>query len=356
MAILDFCKDNDKSISLHFHSPELGPEGQPLYFSTPEKPAVIRGHVEFRTVKQTNGGDIVLSFEARSESKWIGVTRYNFEVKLDPNLPPSVEGRRGWFHYRFKAHLHRDFPRRDMAAKQLVWVYSSSLRADEQLQPKIYNSIANNMVSLTCTLPSSVLYQGQEVPLTVVFEPFRENSVYCDQELIVESAVVKLKQYTTLSERRKIKNKSFGSARRNEKKVIFNLPVVAEEWPQTSRGFSKTIMIDLPGARQLAASIETEPVVKYHCLKLIMKVRTKTMTQKEAKEVRVEMDVKITSPRPEHIKNMASHTMDPPPYHVADNDDNASQPPSFSEASSSPRASAEERSPWPVDIKHASGL
>lgn len=39
MAILDFSKDNDKSITLHFHSQELGPEGQPLYYSTPEAPA-----------------------------------------------------------------------------------------------------------------------------------------------------------------------------------------------------------------------------------------------------------------------------------------------------------------------------
>lgn len=39
MAILDFSKDSDKSITLHFHSSELGPEGQPLYYSTPEEPA-----------------------------------------------------------------------------------------------------------------------------------------------------------------------------------------------------------------------------------------------------------------------------------------------------------------------------
>lgn len=39
MAILDFSKDSSKSIAIHFHTKELGPEGQPLYYHTPENPA-----------------------------------------------------------------------------------------------------------------------------------------------------------------------------------------------------------------------------------------------------------------------------------------------------------------------------
>lgn len=39
MAILDFSKDSNKSIAIHFHTKELGPEGQPLYYHTPENPA-----------------------------------------------------------------------------------------------------------------------------------------------------------------------------------------------------------------------------------------------------------------------------------------------------------------------------
>jgi hypothetical protein len=113
MAILDFSKDSDKSIAIHFHTRELGPQGQPLYYHTPENPAgnvasplyivhsynllhfclvfplltehffilpcdfsiiVIKGHVEFRTVKETNGSDISFTFEARAESKWTGNT------------------------------------------------------------------------------------------------------------------------------------------------------------------------------------------------------------------------------------------------------------------------------------------
>ncbi|KAI8356786.1 hypothetical protein B0O80DRAFT_299044 [Mortierella sp. GBAus27b] len=391
MAILDFSKDNEKSISLHFHSQDLGPEGQPLYYSTPEAPAVIRGHVQFQTVKPTNGGDITLTFEARAECKWTehhgeatvsyhavsrlqeqswnvklnhsnektiapGVTRYDFEVQLDRDLPPSLEGKRGWFHYRFKAHIHRDFPRRDMAVKQLVWVYSSCIRDNERPQPKIYNCIANDMVRLSCTLPTDVLYQGQGVPLTAIIEPFSVGSIYHGQELIIDSAVVKLKQYTTLIEKRKLRNKSLGASRRKEKKVIINLPVASEEWPRTGHGFSKTIMVELPGARRIAASIETEPIVKYHRLKLIMKARTNTMTEKEAKEIRVEMDIKITSPRPEHIRTMDSQAIAPPPYQIVDSEgEEYGSLPEFEalSRSTSTTSEAKDEVSWPADVKHA---
>lgn len=39
MAILDYSKDASKSITIRFHTQEHGPEGQPLYYHTPEEPA-----------------------------------------------------------------------------------------------------------------------------------------------------------------------------------------------------------------------------------------------------------------------------------------------------------------------------
>ncbi|KAF9175231.1 hypothetical protein BGX21_005857 [Mortierella sp. AD011] len=395
MAILDFDKDNDKSISIHFHSPELGPDSQPLYYSTPESPAIVTGHVEFRSVKPTNGSDITLTFEARSECKWTeqhgkssvhfhyivplqekswdiklnrsnpktispGVVRYDFSVQLDPELPPSIEGRRGWFHYRFKALICRDFPRRNMAVKQLIWVYSSSIRVNEQPQPKIYRQVFNDMMPFSCTLPSDVLYQDQIVPLTVQFDPFRDSSILRGQQLIVMSAIVKLKQYTTLCD------KKFLGKTRKEKKVVFILPVSVEDWPHTEQGFTKTIMVDLPDARKLAASIETVPLTKTHCLKLIMMVRTSATTEKEAKEIRMEMDVKITSPRPEHIKDMTYNRMTPnaiapPPYFAIDNDEDdgaLSQLSHRSSTSSHMEGSmgTHQSLSYPADVKNPLGL
>lgn len=356
MAILDYSKDASKSIAIRFHSQEHGPEGQPLYYHTPEEPAVIRGYVEFTTIKETKARDITLTFEARAESKWSeehggshisfhhitrlqeqtwgvklnrtnktitpGVTRYEFEVQLDPELPPTIEGRRGWFHYRFKAHMQRDFPFRNMAVKQLVWVYSSSLREMQEQVPKVYTLVWNDILPVTCTLPSDVLYQGQVVPLAIRIDPFLENSIHKDQDLIVTSAMIKLKQYTLLREPRMLDKK------RREKKVVFVLPVM-EGWPVTSQGFERTVMVELPGARQLAASIETVPVTKAHLLKLIMMVRTASMSEKESKELRLEMGVRITSPRPEHIRGTApGYSTLPPPYQAStsDDDDDAMPP------------------------------
>ncbi|KAF9438006.1 hypothetical protein BGZ76_010210 [Entomortierella beljakovae] len=345
MAILDFEKDNSKSISLHFQSPQFGPDSQPLYFSTPESPAEHYGeaHVRFHSIVNLQGKSWEVKL-TRSDPKTIspGVTRYDFTVNLDSELPPSVHGQRGWFHYRFKACIRRDFPRRDMAVKQLVWVYSSSIRANEVPQPKVYRQVFNDMMPFSCTLPSEVLYQGQSVPLTVQFDPFRSGSPLCGEKLIIMSAHVKMKQYTRLFD------KKFLKKRRNEKKVVFVLPVAVNDWPQTDQGFTKTIMVDLPGARKLAASLDTEPVTKSHCLKLIMMVRTSSMSEKEAKEVRMEMDVRITSPRPEFLKDMDQQhqqLMLPPPYQSNDSDEESSGSPLSRESSTSSYHS------YPRDIK-----
>ncbi|KAG9072657.1 hypothetical protein KI688_000429 [Linnemannia hyalina] len=382
MAILDFSKDSDKSIAIHFHTKELGPEGQPLYYHTPENPAVIKGHVEFRTVKETKGGDIDFTFEARVQAKWTehhgkttvsfnnlkrlqeksweiklnrtnpktiapGVTRFDFEVQLEPGLPSSIEGTRGWFHYRFKAHIKRSFPHRDMAAKELVWVYSSSLHANERHEPKIYKSLWNDVLPVTCTLPSDIFYQGQIVPLTVQFEPFLDNSIHRGQELIVISAFIKMKQYTKLTD-----PKMLGKVR-NDKKTVFSLPVT-KDWPQTNQGFTKTIMVELPGAKQLAAAIESGPVTKRHTLKLIMMVRTNMNAEKEAKELRVEMDVKITAPRPEHIRDMTPDHAAPPPYQSidTDNEDDDAMPPEFSRSNSDSKGYGDHQ----TDVKHPQDL
>ncbi|KAF9924415.1 hypothetical protein FBU30_005619 [Linnemannia zychae] len=319
MAILDYSKDANKSIVIRFYNHEYGPEGQPLYYHTHENPAVIKGYVEFSTIKEIKASDIVLTFEARAESKWTeeqngsyisynyidrlqqhswpiplkranttnqniitpGVTRYDFSLQLDPDLPPSIEGRRGWFHYRFKALMQRDFPYRNMAVKHLIWVYSSSLRADQVHEPKVYRHVWNKVSSVTCTLPSNVFYQGQVVPLTIRIEPFLEKNVYQGQTLLVSSAIVKMKQYTVLRDPRGLK------AKQKEKKDIFVLPVM-EDWPATNEVYERIVEIELPGARKLAASIETVPVTKTHRLKLIMMVRTDDSNKKSTKELRVE--------------------------------------------------------------------
>ena len=223
-----------------------------------------------------------------------GVTRYEFQIELEPNLPPTLEGKHGWFHYRFKAHLARDFPRRDMAIKQCVWVYSSSLAEGQILRmgSRVYKTLWQDILPVTCTLPSDLLYQGQVVPLKVQVGAFIDSSPFRGQTLIIDSAMVKMKQYTVLMEPRKLY-----TSKRKHKKTVFILPVMnnpgneAEVWnpSQSNQGFERTIMVELPGARQLAADLESKALNKSHCLKLIMMVRPSGSTDpKDAKELRVE--------------------------------------------------------------------
>lgn len=346
MAILDFDKDSEKSIAIHFHNQQLGPDGRSLYFHTLEAPAgtsrfsffdpytysirhlttlfllvVIKGYVEFRAAKDTSGDDIILNFQARAESKWseqhgqarvsyhglqimqeqtwdiklnhkkpktiaAGVTRYEFEVELQAGLPASLEGKYGWFHYRFAAKLHRGFPHRNMAAKKLVWVYSSTLPDPRtvaiQPPPKVYKQVWNDVLPFSCSIPSDILYQGQNLPIKVDFDPFLDDSILRGQELIVVSAVIKLKQYTTLIEKKKLL-----TSKRTQKKSVITLPV-NDGWELSSQGFSRTLNVDIPDARTLAATLESDALVKRHTLKLIMMIRTNTTTEKEAKELRME--------------------------------------------------------------------
>ncbi|KAF9407911.1 hypothetical protein BGZ94_002523 [Podila epigama] len=356
MAIFDFEKDNEKSIAVHFHTQQVGPKGQPLFFHTPEAPAVIKGHVEFCTVKDTAGDDIVFNFQARSECKWTeqhgkstisfrdqeilqertwdiqlnhktarkiaaGVTRYDFEIQLEPGLPASIEGKYGWFHYRFAAKLHRGFPHRNMAAKKLVWVYSTTLPDPHTLTiqppPKVYNQIWNDTLPFSVSIPSDILYQGQTLPIKIDFEPFLENSILYGQELIVASAVIKLKQYTTC-----IENGKYHTSKLKKTKEILTLPVIGD-WPVSSQGSSRTISVNLPGAPALSTSIDSKVLIKTHTLKVIMMIHTNTMTEKEAKELRMEMDVTVTAPRPEHFTSLQLGQV-PPPYQFPDSDDEGS--------------------------------
>ncbi|KAF9906970.1 hypothetical protein EC991_011445 [Linnemannia zychae] len=284
-----------------------------------------------------------------------GVTRFEFEVQLDPGLPPTVEGRKGWFHYRFKAFMQRDFPYRNMAVKQLVWVYSSELRADQVEAEREMLGISKSVIwkdalPVTCSIPSTgFLYQGQVFPLTIQVDPFLENSSLKGMNLIVVSTVIKLKQYTIVRDPRML-NKA-----RRDKKAVVVLPVM-DEWPETNLGFKRVVMVTLPGARELGASIDTVAVTKMHVLKVIMTVRTPLMDESEAKEIRVEMDVRITSPRPEHIKGIApEYSTLPPPYQANDSDegdenDNEAMPPEFSHSGTSQSESQH------LDFKNSGGV
>ncbi|KAK9760540.1 hypothetical protein K7432_015329 [Basidiobolus ranarum] len=315
--MFDRSGDSDKNISIHVESRnQHGPLGLPVIYSTPEVPAVIRGYVELNSTKEFKGKDISLQFLAKARSHWTqqygqttvtysgkhilmekefdmkldhirpgvigpGQTRCNFEVTLLPSMPSSVKGRHGRMSYCFTATLERSFPHRDMIVEADVWLYSSSLPIPSPLNPttvKDYRGLWNDCLPYTCTLKSDTLYQGQTVPITIQFAPFIANCRLYGQEVVVVSATVKLKQYQQLYSTR-------GSDK--SKKELLTVHVNTG-WPSTVKGWERTLMVIMPEAPILSATIHTNVVIKTHILKVIMMLRTNTQTDRQAKEFRVE--------------------------------------------------------------------
>lgn len=144
--------------------------------------------------------------------------------------------------------------------------------------PRTYSSVWNSYLPFICSLPSENIPLGQVVPLTIRFDPFLPSSGHYGQELVIISAIVKLKQYTRLWHRWNVKT---------ETKEVLTLPV-NHGWQQSANGMQRTILVDIPHAPRLSCTTYTRPVQKTHMMKLIMRVKTSTMTDEEARELRIE--------------------------------------------------------------------
>ncbi|KAG0237948.1 hypothetical protein BGW42_008048 [Actinomortierella wolfii] len=166
----------------------------------------------------------------------------------------------------------------------------SSEDPDRIPDPLMDMGIWENCLPYNCSLPSQKVALGSLVPMTIRFDPFLQDSGLYGQELVVVSAIVKLKQYTYLWHKRDTYR---------EKKEALTLEVNGE-WPSGSHGWERTILVPITPAPSLSPTTFTKPMRKTHKLKLIMKIRTNTQSDKEAKEFRVEMDIIVSAPRPPH--------------------------------------------------------
>ncbi|KAF9586451.1 hypothetical protein BGW38_004711 [Lunasporangiospora selenospora] len=297
-------------------TPLRGPFELPAVYATPEAQGVIRGYVEFNALEEVKAKDLTLNFRVKSRARWVrhygestvvynskeilqkkqwqiplkytrpglvsaGAIRYDFEVELNPFTPSSIHGQRAWLTYRFAVELKRAFPHRNVAKTQDVWVFSSCLPSpslDYMPAPHSYTGVWETHLPFTCSIPNENVSLGERMPLTVEFQPFLDSSGHKGESLVIVSAVVKLKQYTRLWHRWNVKN---------ETKELFSIPLNSE-WPEVANGFQRTIHIDIPYAPRLSCTTMTRPVRKTHRLKLIMKVKTNSMTDKQARELRVE--------------------------------------------------------------------
>ncbi|ORZ15430.1 hypothetical protein BCR41DRAFT_63055 [Lobosporangium transversale] len=144
-----------------------------------------------------------------------------------------------------------------------------------------FNGTLKDVVPYVCVVPSNVLYLQQLVPVTIKIMP-------TEHPVSVVSAVIKLKQYTRLQ---------VSGGTKSDSKELMSFPVT-DEWPvpEARKGWQRTIVVSLPGVPQVTPTFGSDMITKTHMLKLIMQVRMGARGEKH--ELRVEMPVIITGPRP----------------------------------------------------------
>lgn len=187
-----------------------------------------------------------------------------FEIPIHPETPCSSKGTYGWMTYKIKAIMVRSFPSTNVVFEQKIWVMTSLLPRPQRplsetpVTMSRFNGTFLNRIPYVCVIPSEVLFLGQQVPLT-----FKCSGV-SNTHLQVVSAVVKLKQYTTLTVKtgRKIDSKDIVNSR------------VDDGWPHATNGegWQRTVVVTMPGAPQLTPTVISPMIEKTHKLKLIMQV------------------------------------------------------------------------------------
>ncbi|KAF9931386.1 hypothetical protein FBU30_010314 [Linnemannia zychae] len=336
-----------KTLQIVILTPFRGPGNLPAIYCTPEEPGKIRGYVELTTTEDIKAGDLDLYFRVKSHARWArhygestviynskdilqknlhqfpikherpgvispGTIRFDFEEILNPHTPSSIQGQRNWLTYRFAATLQRGFFQRNLVYKQDVWVFSScvpSPLSNYIPKPHVFTGVWEEHLPYTCSIPKEHVQLGEMVPLNIEFKPFIPSSGLYGQDLVVVDAVIKMKQYTRLWHKWNVKN---------EKKEIIKMPI-SHGWSMNKNGMQRTIMVTIPFAPRLSCTTYTKPIRKTHCLKLIMRIKTASMSDRQAKELRIEMPVNVTGPRPPEIDPPADEL---PPYSaVWDNED-----------------------------------
>ncbi|KAF8934991.1 hypothetical protein BGZ58_005311 [Dissophora ornata] len=312
-----------KALTLSIPTPGKGPNNVPLFIGAVDAPARIKGMVNFNCNYDCKGNDIYINYIAVAEAKWsrrsgnrtytyrgrqvfneqnlrmalphpstgtvqAGQYAYSFDFPVDAKTTPSsFKGLYSWMTYRVRVTLVRSFPSLNVVREQTVWVLNSLIPrperplADTPVSMTQFSGVLMKTVPYICVIPSVLLYLGQQVPVTIKVQA-------ASSPIFVQSAVIKLKQYSTLRVR---------SGTKTGKKELLNVPLDGG-WPQAEvhKAWQRTVIVTLPGAPQLTPTVASTMITKVHKLKLIMQVRMGQHGQRE--ELRIEMPVVITGPRP----------------------------------------------------------
>ncbi|KAG0324976.1 hypothetical protein BGZ99_001190 [Dissophora globulifera] len=311
-----------KNLELSIPTALKGPNDLPLYINTVDAPTVINGVVHFSSNYDCKGGDIFIHFTAIAEAQWstrrgkhtvrhhgkqtfadqtlkmtlphptegvvqAGEYGYPFQFPIPAmTMPSSFKGTYAWMTYKVKVSLIRSFPSTNVTREQVLWVTNSVLPPplptlpDAPMTRTVFQGILAKTVPYICIIPSETLYMGQPVPVTIKIMP-------SEFPVLVERAVIKMKQYMQLK---------VGNADKSIKKEILTVPL-DDGWPFADpKGWQRTAVVTMPVAPEIASTLKSPMITMIHTLKLIMQV--KTGPHRERKELRVEMPVLITGPRP----------------------------------------------------------
>ncbi|KAF9585225.1 hypothetical protein BGW38_003316 [Lunasporangiospora selenospora] len=327
--------EKGKELKLVFVSHGQWAKGEPVFIGSFDKPAIIRGQVQFSSNYECKGNDIRLHYKAQAQVKWTerrnnkrityhgkhlyaeedseialshskpgkinpGAYASSFEFIVDPQTPSTIMGTYGWMVYKVKATLVRPFPSLNIVREQKVVVLNSCIPPPQPPLPDVpmtmcqHRNIFQKTVPFYCAIPSNVIHVGQQVPITLKINPgVHIDPLASNPTIQVRSAVIKLKQYTNLSVRGGTKNST---------KDIIAAPI-NDGWPAPSQGnWQRTVLVTLPDAPTLSPTMVSSMMSKTHKLKLIAQVQMGYSGTGEftgsTKELRVEMDVTITGPRP----------------------------------------------------------
>ncbi|KAG0324383.1 hypothetical protein BGZ99_001899 [Dissophora globulifera] len=311
-----------KSLELSIPSALKGPNDLPLFIGTVDSKTAISGVVSFKCNYDCKGGDISILFTATAWTQWstmvgrrvvehdgrktyaheplkmtlphakdgvIKAGEYSlpFQFPIDATtMPSSFKDPFSWMTYKVDVTLTRKFPSADITREQVVWVTHSLLPPplptlpDAPVARTIFQGILADTVHYICAIPSERLYMGQSVPVTIKIMP-------SEFPVLVDTAVIKLKQYSTLWVK---------GVDKSSKQLVLKMPL-DDGWPFADpKGWQRTAIVTMPVAPGITPSLKSPMITKFHTLKLIMQV--KMGPKREKKELRVEMPVYITGPRP----------------------------------------------------------
>ncbi|KAF9988898.1 hypothetical protein BGZ75_008306 [Mortierella antarctica] len=242
----------------------------------------------------------------RPKPGWISKGHYarQCSVVLDPALPSSSESPYGSMRYIFEARLKGakgiGIARMDHIVSQEVWVLNSSLPSLATMPPLDHplkaEELWENVLHYSISVPSSVLYQAQVVPITFQLHPFTAASAYEGEEVVVSSASF------TLRETKTFRAMFVRDTHRTEVRLL-QIPVNAG-WPQNVDGWTRTIHITLPSSPVMSTDLRSKYLDITHTLEVL--VEYKTSKRNKPEKLRALFDIQVTAPRP--------YSTEPPPY------------------------------------------